>query len=138
GAGLVASLAHPGGNATGFTDIEFATSGKWLELLKQIAPAVTRVAVLRTSTLGGGAEFGAIQGAAASLGIEVRPVNLQDPSDLERDVATFARGQNGGLIVTLSTAAVDHGDLIIALAARHRLPAVYPRSGFVSAGGLIS
>ena len=137
-AGLVASLARPGGNATGFTALEFGTSAKWLELLKQIAPGVTRVAVLRPAIIGGVGQLGAIQGAAPSLGVEVSPVDLRDIAEIERAVTAFARRPDGGLIVVASALAVVHRKLIIELAARHRLPAIYPFRVFVPAGGLIS
>ena len=139
GSGFVDSLARPGGNATGFMSFEFSTSGKWIELLKQIAPGVTRAAVLRDVIgLVGASEFAAIQTVAQSLKLEVNPVNLRDPGEIERAVAAFARAPNGGLVVTTSEAALLYGNLIITLAARHRLPAVYPYRYFVAAGGLIS
>ena len=126
GAGFVDSLARPGGNATGFTLFEYGISGKWLELLKQIAPRVTRAAVLRDPAIAAGTgQFGAIQAVAPSFGIEVSPVNVRDAGEIERAVAAFARSSNGGLIVTASALAAVHRDLIVALAARHRLPAVY-------------
>jgi putative ABC transport system substrate-binding protein len=139
GAGLVDSLARPGGNVTGFMTYEYSLGGKWLELLKQIAPSVTRAAVLRNPTRGGGtAMFAAIQTAALSLRAEVNPVNLSDAGEIERALATFARSSNGGLIVTSNGVAELHRDLIITLAARHKLPAVYYERFFVDAGGLIS
>ena len=139
GAGFVDSLARPGGNATGFTLYEYGMGGKWLEVLKDIAPAVTRAAVLRDPTIPQGAgQWGAIQTAAPSFGMEVIPLNVRDISEIERTVAAFARFSNGGLIVTGSGLAVVHRDLIITLAARHRLPAIYPLSVFVTGGGLIS
>jgi putative ABC transport system substrate-binding protein len=139
GAGFVDSLARPGGNATGFMSVEYSISGKWLELLKQIAPGVTRVAVLRDSTQGSGtSQFAAIQSVAPSLRVEVNPVNLRDATEIERAVAAFARSPNGGLIVTSGAGAQLHRDLIIPLAARHKLPAVYSERFFVAAGGLIS
>ena len=139
GAGFVASLARPGGNATGFLLFEYGLSAKWLELLKQIAPGVTRVAVLRDPTIASGiGQFGAIQSAAPSLGIEASPVNVRDASDIERDLTAFARSLNGGVIVTSSPEASRHRDLIIALVAKHRLPAIYAGSYFVAEGGLIS
>jgi putative ABC transport system substrate-binding protein len=139
GAGYVDSLARPGGNATGFTNFEFSLSGKWLELLKEIAPSVTRVAVLRDPTIPSGAgQFGVIQAAAPSLRMEVSAVNMRDAGEIERAVAVFARSANGGLIVTGSGPAFDHRDLIFTLAARHKLPAVYFERSFVAAGGLIS
>ena len=122
GAGFVDSLAKPGGNATGFMLFEFNMSGKWLELLKQIAPAVTRVAVLRDATQASAISmFAAIQTVAPSLGVEVIPVNMRDAGDIERSVEAFARSPNGGLIPVASAAAVQHRDLIVALAARHKL-----------------
>jgi putative ABC transport system substrate-binding protein len=146
GAGLVESLARPGGNATGFMTFEFSTSGKWLELLKQIAPNVTRVAILRTaaSILGSAAlgvptaQFSVIQAVAASLKMEVNPLNISDAGDIERTVTAFAHAPNGGLVVTTSSVAALHRDLIITLAARHQLPAVYPYRYFTTGGGLIS
>jgi putative tryptophan/tyrosine transport system substrate-binding protein len=139
GAGFVDSLARPGGNVTGFMVFEFSLSGKWLELLKQIAPAVTRVAVLRDSAIGTGtSQFAAIQAVAPALGVEVIPVNVHDASEIERSVGSFARSGNGGLIATAGALTNAHRDLITALAARHRLPAVYPYRYFVAAGGLIS
>ena len=137
GAGFVDSLARPGGNATGFTPFEYGLSGKWLELLKEIAPRVTRVAVLRDLTIGLG-QLGAIQSVAPSLGVELTPIGVDDVGQMERTVAAFARSPNGGLILTGSGLAVVHRDLIIALAARYKLPAVYYRRYFVKAGGLIS
>jgi putative ABC transport system substrate-binding protein len=126
GAGLVDSLARPGGNATGFMSFEYTLSGKWLELLKDIAPGVTRVAVLQDPTQGGGSSaFAVIQAAAPSLGVEVTPVNLRDAPEIERALADFARTSNGGLIVTGSALSNVHHKLIITLAARHKLPAIY-------------
>jgi ABC-type uncharacterized transport system substrate-binding protein len=139
GAGFVNSLARPGGNATGFLLYEYGISAKWLELIKEIAPRVTRAAVIRDAAIASGTgQWGAIQTAAPSFGVEVSPVNLRDAGEIERDVAAFARSPNGGLIVTASTLAVVHRDLIVTLAARHKLPAVYPSRFFVAAGGLIS
>jgi putative ABC transport system substrate-binding protein len=136
GGGYVESLARPGGNATGFMSIEYSMSGKWLELLKQIAPTVTRVAVLRDPFLGSGTtQFAVIQTVAQSLKMEVTPV---DAREIERAVTAFARRSNGGLIVTSSTLTQIHRELIITLAARHRLPAVYPYRFFITSGGLIS
>jgi len=138
-AGFVDSLARPGGNATGFMAFEYSIGGKWLELLKQIAPGVTRAPILRDPTQPAGTgQFGAIQAAAPSLRVEVNPVNVRDAGEIERAVAAFARAPNGGLIVTASAAATLHRDLIITLAARHKLPAVYSERSFVAAGGLIS
>jgi putative ABC transport system substrate-binding protein len=137
GAGLVDSLARPGGNATGFMTFEFSLSGKWLDLLKQIAPGVTRAAVLRDTTSGTG-QFAVIQSVAPSLRIEVNPVNMRDAAEIERAVAAFARSPNGGLIVTAGSSALVHRDLIVTLAARYKLPAVYFLRSFVAAGGLIS
>ena len=139
GAGLVDSLARPGGNATGFMAWEFSIGGKWLELLKQIAPGVTRVAVLRDASVGfATSTFAAIQTAAPSLGVEVIPVNMREASEIERSVTTFARSPYGGLIPSPSAAVVRHRDLIVRLAARYKLPAVYWERFFVAAGGLIS
>jgi putative tryptophan/tyrosine transport system substrate-binding protein len=139
GSGFIESLAQPGGNATGFTLFEYAISGKWLELLKEIAPRLARAAVIRDPTLAsGGGQLGAIQAVASSLGVELRPVGVRDVDELERAVTTFARGSHGGLIVTGSSLAIVHRDLIISLAARHRLPAAYPYRYFVASGGLIS
>jgi len=137
--GFVDSLAQPGGNATGFMLFEYSISGKWLELLKQIAPTITRVAVLRdASTASGTGQFAAIQSVAPSLKIDVVPVNMREAADLERSIATFARSPNGGLIVAGSGLAILHRDLVIALAARHKLPAIYYERFYVAAGGLIS
>ena len=139
GGGFVDSLGQPGGNATGFMTSEYSFSGKWLELLKQIAPTVTRVAVLRDATQGVGTSwFAAIQAMASSLGVEVNAVNLREASEIERVVAAFARPANGGLIVVPSGSAAVHRRLIITLAARHKLPAVYYARFFVTGGGLIS
>ncbi|OLB78948.1 MAG: hypothetical protein AUI16_02490 [Alphaproteobacteria bacterium 13_2_20CM_2_64_7] len=139
GAGFVDSLARPGGNATGFTLFEYAISGKWLELLKDIAPAVTRAAVIRDPALSAGTgQFGAIQSVAPSVGVEVSPLNVSNAGEIERAIVAFARSSNGGLIVTASALSVVHRDLIITLAARHKLPAVYYRRIYVTAGGLIS
>ncbi|MGA8887667.1 MAG: ABC transporter substrate-binding protein, partial [Pseudolabrys sp.] len=139
GAGFVDSLARPGGNVTGFMNFEYSMGGKWLELLKEIAPGVTRVAVLRyAATPSGVGQFGIIQSVAPSLRVEVTPVNMRDAPEIERAAAAFARAPNGGLIVTASPLAQRHRDVIVALAARHKLPAVYFERSFVAAGGLIS
>jgi ABC-type uncharacterized transport system substrate-binding protein len=139
GAGFVASLARPGGNATGFTIYEYSMSGKWLELLKEIAPPVTRAAVLRDPAVASGiGQFGAVQIVAPSLGVEVTPVDIRDAGEIERAVSAFASGSNGGLVVTGSAGAIVHRELIATLAARYRLPAVYPARYSVNAGGLIS
>jgi len=139
GAGFVASLARPGGNATGFTIFEYGMSGKWLELLKEIAPRVTRAAVLRDPTIASGiGQFAAVQAVAPSLGVELSPVDVHDVGEIERAVAAFARSDNGGLIVTASALATRHRDLIITLAARHKLPAIYAGRWFVTDGGLLS
>jgi putative ABC transport system substrate-binding protein len=138
GAGYVASLARPGGNATGFTQIEMGMTGKWLELLKQIAPGVTRAAVIRDSRDPSGmGQWGAISAMAPSLGVEVSPVNAHDPDEIERAVTAFARSPNGGLVVTASAPTAVHREKIVSLAARYRLPAVYPFRYFVTSGGLI-
>jgi putative tryptophan/tyrosine transport system substrate-binding protein len=139
GSGFVESLARPGGNATGFVQFEYSLTGKWLELLKQIAPGVTRAAVLWDPTITAGiGQFAVIQSVAPSLGVEVRPINVRDAAEIERAVAAFARTPNGGLIVTASALALVHRDLIITLAARHKLPAIYYTRLFVAGGGLIS
>jgi putative ABC transport system substrate-binding protein len=138
-AGFVDSLARPGGNATGFTLSEYGISGKWLELLKEIAPRVTRAAVLRDPEMAAGSgQLGAIQSVAPSFGVELSPVNVRDAPEIDRALAAFARGSNGGLIVSASGLAIVHRDLIMTLAARHRLPAVYFARYFVTGGGLIS
>ena len=138
GAGFVDSLARPGGNVTGFTNFEYGLGAKWLELLKEIVPKVTRAAVLRDATgPAGTGQFGAIQSAAPPLGVEVSPINLRDAAEIERAVTAFSRSANGGLIVTASSLSVIHRDLIIRLAARHRLPTVYYRRAYVTDGGLI-
>jgi len=138
-AGFVDSLARPGGNATGFLAFEYSLSGKWLELIKQVAPGVTRIAVLRNpATPTGPAMFGVIQAVAPSLRVEVNPVNVRDAPEIERAITAFARSGNGGLIVTPSGPADLHRHLIVTLAARHKLPAVYTERSFVAAGGLIS
>ena len=137
GAGFVDSLARPGGNVTGFTPFEYGMSGKWLELLKEVVPRVTRVAVLRDLTIGLG-QLGAIQSVAPSLGVELTPIGLGDPGQIERTVAAFARSSNGGLIVTASTSAIIHRELITTLAARNKLPAVYYTRYWVAGGGLMS
>jgi len=139
GAGFVDNLARPGGNATGFVNFEYGLSAKWVELLKEIAPRVTRVAVIRDPNISAGTgQFGAIQGAASSLGLELIAVNPREASDIERAIAAFARTSNGGLITTGSALATIHRDLIIGLAAKHKLPAVYYRRVFPASGGLIS
>jgi putative ABC transport system substrate-binding protein len=139
GAGFVARMARPGGNATGFTQFEYGFSGKWLELLKQIAPGVSRPAVLRDATNPAGiGQWAIIQAVAQSLGMEVTPVNVRDASEIERALERLAPEANGGLIVVVSTLGVFHRDLIIGLAATHHLPAVYPYRFFVTSGGLIS
>ena len=139
GAGYVDSLAHPGGNATGFTVLEYSIAAKWLELLKEIAPRVTRVAVFREAAVAAGpAQFSAAQTVAPSLGMELRPVDTRDAGEIERSITAFAQGSNGGLLVTASSSSTLHRNLIITLAARYRLPAVYFQRLFVTAGGLIS
>jgi putative tryptophan/tyrosine transport system substrate-binding protein len=139
GAGFIASLAQPGGNATGFTIYEYSMSGKWLELLKEIAPGVTRVAVLRDPAVASGiGQFGAVQIVAPALGVQLTPVDMRDPGEIERTVAAFARGSNGGLIVTGSALGIVHRELITTVAARHKLPAVFPGRFYVTGGGLIS
>jgi putative ABC transport system substrate-binding protein len=139
GAGFVASLARPGGNATGFTMFEYGMSGKWLELLKQIAPGVTRAAVLRDPAIASGiGQFGAVQAVAPSLRMELSPVDVRDAREIERAVTAFAGIDNGGLVVTASPSGTVHRELIIALAARHKLPAVYWQRFSVPSGGLMS
>jgi len=139
GGGIVDSLARPGGNATGFLVFEYSLGGKWLDLLRQVAPSVTRVAVLRDPDIPSGtAMFGVIQSAAQSVGLEVRPVGMRDAGEIERAVADFARPANGGLIVTIGASVSVHRDLIVTLAARHKLPAVYAYRFMVAAGGLMS
>jgi putative ABC transport system substrate-binding protein len=139
GLGLVASLARPGGNATGFMLYEYGMSGKWLELLKELAPRVARAGVLRDSSSPGGiGQFAAIQAVAPSMGTELSPLDVRDAGEIERVIALFGRSSDGGLIVTGSALAAAHRKLIVALAARHRLPAVYPFRYFATSGGLIS
>ena len=139
GAGFVASLARPGGNATGFTMFEYGMSGKWLELLKQVAPGVTRAAVLRDPAIASGiGQFGAIQAVAPSLRVELSPVDVRDAREIERAVTAFAGIENGGLVVTASPSGTVHRELIIALAARHKLPAVYWQRFYKTSGGLMS
>jgi putative ABC transport system substrate-binding protein len=138
-AGYVDSLARPGGNVTGFMNFEYSMGGKWLELLKQIAPNLTRAAVLRDTTEGSGtSQFAAIQAVAPSLRVDVKPFNIRDPGEIERDIEAFAHSPGGGLIVTAGAAAALHRDLIIKVAARHKVPTVYFDRAFVAAGGLIS
>jgi putative ABC transport system substrate-binding protein len=139
GAGLVTSLAQPGGNATGFSVFEYGISVKWLELLKEIAPRVTRVAILRDPAIASGiGQMGAIQGVAPGFGVELHPLGVGDASEIERAITAFARSSNGGLIITASPLTIEHRELIISLAVRHRLPAVYPLRFFVADGGLIA
>jgi ABC-type uncharacterized transport system substrate-binding protein len=139
GAGYVDSLARPGGNTTGFTIYEYSISGKWLELVKEIAPRVTRAAILRDPAIAAGpGQFAAIQAVAASLGVELRPVDVRDAGEIERAITVFAQSPNSGLVVTGSAGALFHRGLIVALAARHRLPAIYPARYWATDGGLIS
>jgi putative ABC transport system substrate-binding protein len=139
GGGLVASLARPGGNATGFVSSEFGFAGKWLELLKEVAPRVTRVAVLRNAAIASQiALFGSIQSVAPSFGVELRPIDTSDAGEIERAVTAFAGEPNGGLIAASGAGVILHRELIVTLAARHRLPAVYAYRGHVASGGLIS
>ena len=136
--GFVESLARPGGNATGFTIFEYGLGGKWLELLKEIAPHITRAAVLRDPAIASGiGQLAAIQGVAPALGVELRPVGVRDAGEIERAVTAFARDPNGGLIVLAAPSSIVQRELIITLAARHRLPAVYSLRFFVTSGGLI-
>ena len=139
GAGFVESLARPGGNATGFITYEFGMSAKWLELLKEIAPGIKRVAVLRDAALAlGMGQLGAIQSVAPSFGVELRPVGVADAKEIERGITAFARDPNGALIATVGPGAIRHREMIIGLAARHKLPAVYPYRFFATDGGLIA
>src|SRR5262245_30179327 len=138
GAGIVESLARPGGNATGFTLFEYGMSAKWLEILKQIAPGVTRVGVAREESIVGIGQFAAIQAVAQSFRVDLRPIGVRDAGEIERAITAFARGSNDGLIVTASTLTGLHRGLIIKLAAKYRLPAVYSAPNFVTEGGLIS
>ena len=139
GAGFVTSLARPGGNATGFTQFEYGMSGKWLELLKQIAPGLKRVVVLRDPNIPTGiAQLAVLFSAAPSLGVVVSPLNMGDPGDIERAVTAFASEPNGGLILTAAAVGLRHRELIIALASRHRLPGIYPYRAFATGGGLMS
>ena len=139
GAGFVDSLARPGGNATGFMQFEYSLSGKWLEVLKQIAPSVTRAAVLRDADVPSGiGQFAVIQSVAPSVGLEVKPINIRDAAEMEDAIAAFARSPAGGLVVTSGALALHHRERIIALAARHKLPSVYYRRYFITSGGLIS
>jgi putative ABC transport system substrate-binding protein len=139
GAGFVASMARPGGNITGFMLLEYSIGTKWLELLKDIDPRVTRVAVLRDPTLASGSgQFGAIQAVASSFGVELSPVGMRDPGEIESAINAFSRGANGGLIITASTLATVHRELIVAMASRNRLPAVYSNRLFITGGGLLS
>src|SRR5262249_30598645 len=135
GSGYVKSLARPGGNATGFTQFDFSIAGRWLGLLKTIEPSLTRVIVLRDVDTTGSGQFGAIQSAAQSIGIEVTPTGVRNTSDIENAVMDFARLPKGGLVVTGSAPAAAHRDLIITLAGRHRLPAIYPFRYFAQSGG---
>jgi putative ABC transport system substrate-binding protein len=138
GAGLVDTLARPGGNITGFMTLEYSLSGKWLELLKEITPQLTRAAVLRDAANPAGiAQFGAVQAVAQSLGVELRPVDTRDAGEIERSIASFARDANGGLIVTPGASVSAHHDLVVMLAARYKLPAVYSSRPMVINGGLI-
>jgi putative ABC transport system substrate-binding protein len=139
GAGFVDSLAHPGGNATGFTTFESSIGVKWLEVLKQISPGLTRVAVIRDPSITAGiGQWGAIQGAAPAFGVELKPINIDDAGGIKRAIEAFARLSSGGLIVTGTGLALVHRDLIITLAAQHKLPAIYFERYFAAAGGLIS
>ena len=139
GAGFVESLSRPGGNATGFMMFEYNLSGKWLELLKEITPGVTRAAVLRDPAITAGiGQFAVIQSVAPSVGVDVSPISVREVAEIERGIAAFARSPNGGMLVTASALAAVHRDLIITLAARYKLPAVYVQRHFVASGGLIS
>jgi putative ABC transport system substrate-binding protein len=139
GAGFVESLARPGGNTTGFTSFEYGIAGKWLELLKEFAPGMRRVAVLRDGATPSGVNlFGVIQAVASALRVEANPLDLRDAAEIERALTAFARSSNSGLVITPHASSVIHRDLIVQLAARHRLPAVYYDRPFVAAGGLMS
>jgi len=139
GSGIVDSLSRPGGNATGFMQFEYSLCAKWVQLLKEIAPGVTRAAILRDLTVTAGiGQFAVIQSVAPSVGVEVTPINLRDTGEIERAVAAFARSPNGGLVVTANAWSATHRDLIVALAARHQLPAVYVNRAYPTVGGLIS
>ena len=139
GSGFVARLSRPGGNATGFLQFEYSLTGKWLELLKQIAPGVTRVAVLRDPAITAGiGQFAIIQSVAPSLGVEVSPINISDATEIERDISDFAREADGGLIISASALSITHRELIVTLAARYKLPAVYASRDYAVSGGLIS
>jgi putative ABC transport system substrate-binding protein len=139
GAGFVESLAQPGGNVTGFMQFEYSLSGKWLELLKEIAPAVTRAAVLRDAEISAGiGQFAVIQAVAPSVGVDVQPIDMRDAAEIERAVTAFARKPNGGLIVTASPSALVHRELVAALAIRHKLPSVHSNRPLVASGGLVS
>ena len=139
GGGFIKSLARPGGNTTGFTQFEYTLAGKWPELLKQVAPRVTRAAVLRDPTTAAGiGQWAVTQAAAASIGMELTPIVVRDPDEIEREIGTFAQSANGGLIQVVGTRSNMHRQLVIAQAARHRLPAIYPYRFHVAAGGLIS
>ena len=139
GSGFIDNLSRPGGNATGFLQFEYSFGGKWVELLREIGPEVVRVAVVRDANLPAGVgQFAIIQSVASPLGIEVSPVNVRNATEIERDISAFARATNSGLIVASSTSALINRDLIIALASRHKLPAVYAQREFVAAGGLLS
>ena len=138
GAGFVESLARPGGNATGFTQFEYSLSGKWLEMLKEVAPGVTRVGVLREAGPAGIGQWAIIQAVAQASGVELSPINLRDPGEIERAVTAFARAPGGGLIAIVSASSQFHRELIVLLAARHQLPVVYPYRFFVTGGGLMS
>src|SRR3974390_2025652 len=139
GAGFVETLAHPGGNITGFSTFEYTLSGKWLELLKEVAPGVTRAAVLRDATVGSGVgQYAIIQAVAPSLGVELRAIDVRDPGEIERAIVTFAQSPNGGLIIAGTPAGLVHRNLIITLSAHHQLPAVYPLPYLAHSGGLIA
>jgi putative tryptophan/tyrosine transport system substrate-binding protein len=139
GAGFVQSLSRPGGNATGFMMFEYGLSGKWLELLKEIAPGVTRAAIIRDPSIAAGiGQFAIIQSVAPSVGVDVTPVDVRDPAEIERAIAAFAQSANGGLILTASPSSAIFRDRVITLAARYKLPAVYDNRLYVAAGGLIS
>jgi putative tryptophan/tyrosine transport system substrate-binding protein len=139
GAGFVENLARPGGNATGFTSFDYGIGGKWLELLREAVPGVKRLGILRDADITAGiGQWSAIQAVAPIMGIEVTPINVRDPADLQQAIADFARGLNGGLVITSGAAPVRHRALIVRLAAEHKLPAIYYAKAFVTTGGLMS
>jgi putative ABC transport system substrate-binding protein len=139
GAGFVESLAHPGGNATGFMQFDYSLSGKWLELLKQLAPSIVRAGVIRDATTPSGiAQFAVIQSVSGSVGVDIVPISVRDSGEIERGVARLARYPNAGLITSTGASVIGHRDLILKLAAQYRLPAVYPNKSYINRGSLVS